>query len=88
MRIDETYDGAFASSFFDYTNIDASGAVLNKVRTVSGSAGSKPECYIDHVANPGFPLVTGHLLKSYSASFGGVVKDPYIGYAQTVSRHL
>lgn len=59
--------------------------MLNKLRTVSGGAGSAAECFVAHVADPAFPLVTADLLQRAAASFGGVVKDPYVGYAQTVS---
>lgn len=85
VRADENYAGGFASSLFDYTNVDADGKVLNKLRGVDGSVGNKPTCYSDHVPDPGFPLITTDILRNYGASFGGIAKDPLMGYVQTVS---
>ncbi|KAK5093303.1 hypothetical protein LTR70_005019 [Exophiala xenobiotica] len=83
VRVDETYDGAFGSSLFDYTDVDANGQVLNKLWTVETSVGNVPACFVEHVADAGFPLITADLLKIYQASFGGVVNDPYVGYVQS-----
>ncbi|MCJ1472122.1 hypothetical protein MMC13_000769 [Lambiella insularis] len=83
VRVDETYDGAFASSLFDYTDVNAKGQVLNKLWTVQPSVGSPPTCFTEHLPDPAFPLVTSDLLKSNQAVFGGVVNDPVVGYAQS-----
>lgn len=89
VRVDEAYDGEFASSLFDYTNVTADGQVLNKLRLVGPSVGSSPTCFVEHISNPGFPLVTTDILKNNSAVFGGVVNDPEMGYTQSVSlQHL
>ena len=85
VRVDESYDGAFASSLFDYTNTTSDGGVLNKLWTVSPSVGSQPTCFSEHIPDPGFPLVTADILKQAGASFGGVTNDQWIGYSQTVS---
>lgn len=69
VRVDESYDGAFASSLFDYTDIDADGKVLNRMRTVETSVGNEPSCFSEHVADPGFPLVTADILQIYDATF-------------------
>jgi len=66
--------------------VDANGQVLNKLWTVETSVGNVPKCFVEHVANPGFPVVTADLLKTYQASFGGIVNDPYVGYVQSVSQ--
>jgi hypothetical protein len=84
VRIDETYDGAFGSSLFDYNDINSSGQVLNKQYLIQPSVGSTPDCFNDHVTNPGFPLVTIDFLRNLNAVFGGVVQDPYVGWAQSV----
>ena len=83
--MDEAYEGEFASSLFDYTDVTTDGRVMNKLRLVGPSVGSSPTCFVDHVENAGFPLVTADILKSNSALFGGVVDDPIVGYTQTVS---
>lgn len=85
VRVDESYDGAFASSLFDYTDVTADGLVLNKLWSVGPSAGSRPSCFVEHIADPGFPLVTVGFLKDNQAVFGGIVNDPVVGYAQSVS---
>lgn len=85
VRADEAYDGEFASSLFDYTNVTAGGQVLNKLRTVGPSVGSSPTCFVEHIDSPGFPLVTADILKTNGAAFGGIVNDPIVGYTQSVS---
>lgn len=85
VRVDEAYDGEFASSLFDYTDVTTDGRVLNKLRHVGPSVGSPPTCFVDHVENAGFPLVTTDILKSNNAVFGGVVNDPVVGFTQSVS---
>lgn len=84
VRVDEVYDGAFGSSLFDYTN-SSDGSALNKQWIVSPSVGSKPTCFKDRVSQPGFPLVTKDMLKLAGATFGGIVKDPWLSYVQSVS---
>jgi hypothetical protein len=85
VRVDETYDGAFGSSLFDYTDINSSGQVLNKQYILQPSVGSTPDCFKDHITNPGFPLVTSDFLRNLNAVFGGVVQDSFMGWAQSVS---
>lgn len=85
VRVDESYDGAFASSLFDYTDVTADGLVLNKLWSVGPSVGSRPSCFVEHIPDPGFPLVTVGFLKDNQAVFGGIVNDPVVGYAQSVS---
>lgn len=85
VRVDETYDGAFGSSLFDYTDTNADGGVMNHQVLVSPNFGSKPACFDDYVQAPAFPLVTADLLRDYNATFGGVVQEPLLGVTQTVS---
>jgi hypothetical protein len=86
VRVDETYDGALGSSLFDYTDINSSGQVLNKQYLLQPSVGSTPDCFNDHITDPGFPLVIGDFLRNLSAVFGGVVQDSFMGWAQSVSK--
>lgn len=85
VRVDETYDGAYGSSLFDYTNMSSTGAFSNHQIIVGPSIGSAPSCFDDYVENPGFPLVTADFLQTYNASFGGIVQEPFLGEVQTVS---
>ena len=85
VRVDETFEGSLASSLFDYTNITAEGRILNKLWEIHPSVGSTPTCFVEHLQNPAFPLVTVDLLKVNQAIFGGVVNDPLVGYTQSVS---
>ena len=85
VRIDETYAGAFGSSLFDYTDMNAEGAVKNRQIIVAPSVGSTPSCFDEYVEQPGFPLITKDFLQAASATFGGIVTDPLIGESQTVS---
>lgn len=85
VRVDETYDQGFGSSLFDYNNVTSSGEVLNKQYLIGPSVGSNPTCFNEHVAAPGFPLVTVDFLRNLNAVFGGVVQDPYVGWVQSVS---
>lgn len=85
VRVDEAYAGAVASSLFDYTDVDQTGAVKNHLWLLEGSFGSAPSCFNAYVSLPGFPLLTGDLLASSNASFGGVVDDPWVGRAESVS---
>ena len=85
VRVDETYDGAFGSSLFDFTNTSNDGGVMNHQIIVGPSVGSEPTCFDDFVQAPGFPLITEDFLISSNATFGGVVQEPFLGPAQTVS---
>ena len=84
VRVDETYDGAFGSSLFDFTNMSPDGGVRNHQIIVGPSVDSKPECFHDYVQAPGFPLITADFLQSANASFGGIVQEPLLGVTQTV----
>ncbi|KEF63760.1 uncharacterized protein A1O9_01738, partial [Exophiala aquamarina CBS 119918] len=83
VRVDEAYEGEFASSLFDYTDVTPDGQVLNKLRLVGPSVGSSPTCFVDHVENAGFPLITADILKTNNAAFGGIVNDPVVGSTQS-----
>ena len=87
VRVDETYDSAFGSSLFDYTNAGPDGGIRNHLITVSPSVNSEPECFDEYVQAPGFPLITADFLQSANASFGGIVQDPLLGVTQTVGAH-
>ncbi|KAJ9608254.1 hypothetical protein H2200_007242 [Cladophialophora chaetospira] len=82
VRVDEVLDGALGSSLFDYRNA-SDGSALNKQWLVGPSVGSKPTCFSERVSMPGFPLVTAGILQTNGATFGGVVQDQWVGYAQS-----
>lgn len=88
VRVDETYDGAFGSSLFDFTNTSTEGGVMNHQIIVGPSVGSDPTCFDEYVQAPAFPLITEDLLITANATFGGVVQEPFLGPAQTVSIEL
>ncbi|KPI34733.1 uncharacterized protein AB675_26 [Cyphellophora attinorum] len=83
VRIDETYDGGYGTSFFDYTNTSSSGGVSNVQVIVGPSMNSTPSCFEDYVGSPGFPLITATYLQDVNASFGGAVLDPWVGEVQS-----
>ena len=85
VRIDESYEGAYGSSLFDYTDMSPDGGVMNHQVLVGPSVGSESTCFDDYVQNPGFPLITPGFLRDWNASFGGVVDDRFLGVTQTVS---
>jgi hypothetical protein len=85
VRVDETYKDAYGSSLFDYTNTSSSGGVFNHLITHGPAIGQQADCFADYVDLPGFPLVTEGFLKDANASFGGVVKEPFLGEVQSVS---
>lgn len=84
VRIDETYQGAYGSSLFDYSDMTADGLVKNYQTTIGPSVGSNASCFNDYVALPGFPLITPEFLQNANATFGGVVDDDLMGTVQTV----
>jgi hypothetical protein len=85
VRLDESYAGGLGSSLFDFTDTTPAGGVMNRQVIVGPSIGSTPACFAEYVSMPGFPVITESFLRDAGAVFGGVVDEPLVGRAQTVS---
>ncbi|KAL9110508.1 MAG: hypothetical protein Q9187_008039 [Circinaria calcarea] len=84
VRVDEAFDGALASSLFDFANVTADGLVLNSLWQLSPAITSQPTCQ-QYRVNSNFPLVPGDLLVGANAVFGGQRMDPFNGVVGEVS---
>ncbi|CAF2476377.1 unnamed protein product [Rotaria sp. Silwood2] len=74
LRMDVTYGGVIASSFFDYANANSDGTIPNYIYTLSPSAATAGSCTFYNVT-PAYPLFPPNILAASSATFAGLVTD-------------
>lgn len=72
VRADEAYDGALATSIFDYSKINKEGLVLNNLTSYEVNS-TEPTVWIGYVMS-NYPLFTEDFLIRGDAVFGGLVK--------------
>jgi hypothetical protein len=76
VRADEAYDGALASSVFDYSNTTKDGLVQNIFTSYEVNS-TQPTVWTGYV-NSNFPLFAEDFLISGEAVFSGLVKRTFL----------
>lgn len=72
VRADEAYDGALASSIFDYSKTTKDGLVFNNLTSYEVGV-AQPNVWTGYVMS-NYPLFTEDFLIQGAAVFGGLVK--------------
>ncbi|CAG8342212.1 unnamed protein product [Penicillium salamii] len=75
VRVDESFDGSLASSFFNYANSTKEGLVENTLTTYTYES-DKPAVWKGFV-NSNFPLFHENILVQNGAVFGGLVRRQF-----------
>ncbi|CAF1081250.1 unnamed protein product [Adineta ricciae] len=74
LRMDVTYGGVIASSFFDYAKANSDGTVPNYIYTLSPSTATAGSC-AHYNSTPAYPLFPPTILADYQATFAGLITD-------------